>query len=204
LFAFREAVPTCAVYYVGWNDLRNSHVKTLRSDFSDFHLPNQKISLGLQGGSAYSAFLVALHYLLDEKPVMPEGAPSAEYDERLGAIYARNMELISVLTRQFGVRAIFVPQVLNFEQLTGESIDPWVPFVREKDLGSLMKRMNQQLARAAQANGAAFLGDVSEQPWSAEDFFDQGHFRPAGSRKFALALRESIATQCGKAGPWNR
>ena len=57
---------------------------------------------------------------------------------------------------------------------------------------------------AAQANGAAFLGDVSEQPWSAEDFFDQGHFRPAGSRKFALALRESIATQCGKAGPWNR
>ncbi len=46
LFAFRDAKPACAVFYMGWNDLRSSHLSTLRPDYSDFHLPHQPSNLG--------------------------------------------------------------------------------------------------------------------------------------------------------------
>ena len=37
--------PHCAVYYVGWNDLRNAHIPHLDPAYADFHLPSQVDSL---------------------------------------------------------------------------------------------------------------------------------------------------------------
>src|SRR5205085_6492783 len=37
--------PRCAIYYVGWNDIRNAHIKDLDSAYADFHLPSQVDSL---------------------------------------------------------------------------------------------------------------------------------------------------------------
>ncbi len=33
--------PRCAIYYVGWNDLRNAHIAGLDPGYADFHLPSQ-------------------------------------------------------------------------------------------------------------------------------------------------------------------
>ena len=33
--------PRCAIYYVGWNDLRNAHIPDLDPGYADFHLPSQ-------------------------------------------------------------------------------------------------------------------------------------------------------------------
>src|SRR5258706_4870930 len=41
LFVFRDTKVACAVYYEGWNDLRMSHMKGLRNDYSDNQLPGQ-------------------------------------------------------------------------------------------------------------------------------------------------------------------
>lgn len=38
-------MPRCAVYYVGWNDIRNAHLKDLDPAYADFHLPSQVDSL---------------------------------------------------------------------------------------------------------------------------------------------------------------
>src|SRR5262245_16209997 len=45
--------PSCATYYVGWNDLRNAHIPRLDSAYADFHLPSQVDSLKTRriGGS---------------------------------------------------------------------------------------------------------------------------------------------------------
>ena len=45
--------PRCAVYYVGWNDLRNAHIPDLDPGYADFHLPSQVNSLKVRriGGS---------------------------------------------------------------------------------------------------------------------------------------------------------
>ncbi|HEX7200642.1 MAG TPA: hypothetical protein VF213_14250, partial [Dongiaceae bacterium] len=52
LFVFRERPPACAIYYMGWNDLRSAHVKGLRDDYSDFQLPAQigNLAVGRQPG----------------------------------------------------------------------------------------------------------------------------------------------------------
>src|SRR4030095_12428851 len=33
--------PRCAIYYVGWNDIRNAHIDDLDPGYADFHLPSQ-------------------------------------------------------------------------------------------------------------------------------------------------------------------
>ena len=45
--------PRCAIYYVGWNDLRNAHIADLDPAYADFHLPSQVDSLKVRrvGGS---------------------------------------------------------------------------------------------------------------------------------------------------------
>jgi len=45
--------PRCAIYYVGWNDLRNAHIPHLDPAYADFHLPSQVDSLKVRrvGGS---------------------------------------------------------------------------------------------------------------------------------------------------------
>jgi len=40
LFVFRDRPPACALYYEGWNDLRNAHIAGLRNDYSDLELPH--------------------------------------------------------------------------------------------------------------------------------------------------------------------
>src|SRR5262249_15645689 len=43
----------CAIYYVGWNDLRNAHIPGLDAGYADFHLPSQVDSMKTRrvGGS---------------------------------------------------------------------------------------------------------------------------------------------------------
>ena len=48
LFAFRDAHVSCAVYYEGWNDLRNAHIAGLQSDYSDYEIPYLNRALLLQ------------------------------------------------------------------------------------------------------------------------------------------------------------
>src|SRR5262249_28970411 len=33
--------PRCAIYYVGWNDIRNAHIPHLDPGYADFHLVNK-------------------------------------------------------------------------------------------------------------------------------------------------------------------
>jgi len=44
-FDFRNVQPVCAIYYLGWNDFRNSNLTQLKPDYSDFHLINQRPTL---------------------------------------------------------------------------------------------------------------------------------------------------------------
>ena len=46
-FDFRSKRPKCAIFYVGWNDLRNSNIKGLRADYSNFHLLTQPGNLAI-------------------------------------------------------------------------------------------------------------------------------------------------------------
>jgi lysophospholipase L1-like esterase len=201
LFVFRDHPPACAVYYEGWNDLRNAHVRDLRSDFSNTELPHIVAFLQPSGGKGFlatnSVFFALLDSVIHPRPVENQvaGTLSSDPDPRLSKIYRDNMELIATIALQFHVRPIFVPQILNYARLTGEHPGD-LPFIKEKDEQALMTDLNQQLAGAAAASGADFLPAPLLVSWSNEDFADDGHFNAAGARKFAGAIAEDLRGLC--------
>ena len=198
--------PRCALYYVGWNDLRNAHIPNLDPAYADFHLPSQVDSQKVRriGGAhvTISPLLTLLlrlvgpevdtvHYFVD-----PYGKPPVDgRDPALEAIYRRNIAAISAINRQRGVRTIWVGQLLNRDRLAGEGRYGWLPLVRDRDLWPLQQSFNAILQREAAALGDTFIG-LPPDSFTAADFVDQGHFSPQGARRFADALAPAVRADC--------
>ncbi len=201
LFVFRDRPPACALYYEGAADLRNAHVIGLRNDYSDLELPHIAAFLRPSRSQSLLASYSVLFGLIDTiiypAPREPSvtGEVSDEPDTRLAQIYHDNMRLIAAITGQFHVRAIFVPQILNYAQLTGERIVD-LPFIRAKDIQKLMAALNTDLADVAAKSGADFLAAPLSVGWMNGDFVDNGHFNAAGAQKFAASIAEDVRRLC--------
>ena len=121
---------------------------------------------------------------------------SDKKDLRLAGIFAENVKLIADIDRHFGVKAIFVPQILNYDWLELHYSPSWWPFIPAKAVRPLMGEMNRDLERAAKEAGALFLGAPLSVDWKATDFLDEGHFSAAGSAKFAASLAGDLRRYC--------
>ena len=107
--------------------------------------------------------------------------------------------MIVSITSHFGVKPIFVPQVLNYERFTRDiaySKRQWMPFLFESDVKKLMSEMNGDLASVANESGSQYLDEVLRTQWASADFVDSGHFSPRGSHKFASAILERVIAAC--------
>src|SRR5262249_43830274 len=149
--------PRCAIYYVGWNDLRNAHIPHLDPGYADFHLPSQVDSLRTRrvGGAEVTVsplLTVALRGLSANVDTVRYSAdpyarePESGDDPDLEAVYRRNIEAISAVNRQRGITTIWVGQLLNRDQLSSESRYGWLPLVRDRDLWPLQQTFNALLA----------------------------------------------------------
>jgi hypothetical protein len=204
LFTFRDSKPVCAIYYEGWNDLRYSHITNLKADYSDYHFPGQVHVLGLghQPGALENNVLffrlVVSLFISDPNPYPSgdQGAISGQKDPRLSKIYMDNMTLIGEIARHFGVKPLFVPQILNYAPSRLAHNWPWMPFIRGRDVPHLMQEMNKDLEQAAHDSGAGFIGSPLAVTWTEADFFDEGHFTIAGAEKFARAIAGDVAANC--------
>lgn len=206
LFAFRERAPSCAIYYMGWNDLRSSHVKGLRDDYSDFQLPAQigNLAVGHRPGFLENNMLLLrliLSVFAEQRArAVPEpGQPLGQKDPRLSRIFSENMRLIAEIDRHFAVKPIFVPQILNYGRFTGDKSSGWIPLVPDKDVKALMQAMNEDLAAVAKEMGVLYLDRPLALAWHDSDFVDGGHFSAAGAEKFAEAIAGDVAANCGPA-----
>ena len=203
LFAFRQTRPACAIYYVGWNDLRLSHIKGPRDDYSDFALPSQigTLAVGRRPGFLEANMLILrmAFTMFDERVSYDftnrRSGPSAEKDEQLSRIFRANMKLIAVIARSFEVKAIFVPQVLNYPEI-GSMQSTWTPLVDAKDVEHLMQAMNGDLADVARETNTLYLDKPLAIGWQRGDFVDSGHFSAEGAVKFAQAIAPAIAANC--------
>jgi lysophospholipase L1-like esterase len=198
--------PRCAIFYVGWNDLRNAHIPDLDPAYADFHLPSQVDSLKVRrvGGShvtisplltmvmrLISANFDTVRYFAD--PYSRE--PVAGDDPALDALYERNIRAISAINRQRGVTTIWVGQLLNRAQLSGDGRYGWLPLVRDRDLWPLQQTANALLGRTAKALGDIYV-DVPTDSFSDSDFVDNGHFSVQGARRFADDLAPVVRDAC--------
>ena len=201
LFVFRDRKPTCAIYYLGANDVRNAHIKNLRVDYAELHSPSVVGQLRPGGVKnpliTYSVFFATLDTIVNPPaPRLPlSGATSSDPDPRLTKIYRDNIELITRIDRSFGVKAIFVPEVSDYGRLSGD-VAVAIPFVRDKDNQVFMQVMHETMKEAAEDAGAIFLGNNLELTWGDPDFLDEGHFNAAGAKKLADSIAEDVRRIC--------
>ena len=197
---------SCAVYFVGWNDLRNAHIPDLDAGYADFHMPSQVDSLKVRrtGGSNVTisplltvlARLVAaevdtVRYAKDPYALPPASGP----DPAAAAIFERNVRSISAINRARGTPTIWVGQVVNRDRLKGEGLYGWLPRVRDRDLWPLLQQSNALLERTARALGDTYVA-LPDDAFGSADFVDQGHFSAAGARRFAALLAPVVRETC--------
>ena len=198
--------PRCALYYVGWNDLRNAHIPNLDPAYADFHLPSQIDSLKVRrvGGSHVTIsplLTIVMRFISTHVDTAryfgdPYGLPPVAGDDaRLEALYQRNIRAISAINRQRGVVTIWVGQLLNRAWLTGEGRYGWLPLVRDRDLWPLQQKFNAILERTAKELGDIYVS-VPVESFVDADFVDHGHFSQRGGRRFAEYLAPVVREAC--------
>jgi hypothetical protein len=204
LFVFRATKVACAVYYEGWNDLRMSHMKGLRNDYSDNQLPGQlgTLGVGYRPGIVATNFLalqLVAHALSGEDNrygiMSMTGEVSTAPDPHLAQIYSENMGLTADVDMSFGVKPIFIPQVVNYDYIEARYMR-WWPLIPAEGVRPLMRQINETLRQAAKASGAPFIDTPLSVKWELADFVDEGHFSAAGSAKFAAAIADDIRANC--------
>lgn len=197
--------PRCAIYYVGWNDLRNSNVRGLDPGYADYHLPGQIDNLQSrrlrQSYVSFSPLLMLARYFLvvgfdTVRPIdRPSGEIGAGPDAAMEEIFRRNVQTISAINRQRGITTIWVGQVMDHRRLLAGEEWGWVPLLRPQDISPLILRLNAQLKREAEALGDIYV-DISPQDFTSDDFVDHGHFVSTGSLKFAERLAPAVVAAC--------
>lgn len=197
--------PHCAVYYIGWNDIRNAHIPRLDPGYADFHLPSQVDGLKVRRvGPSYTSIsplltiigrLASLELDTIKPPRELNIEPQAGGAPALEKIFVSNVRAISAINRSRGIKSIWISQVLNSALYANDGLDGWIPLVRNKDVLPLLERFNDLLRIEANQLGDVYI-NVSSADFSPSDFRDNGHFLPAGSLKFARLIAPQVAEAC--------
>jgi hypothetical protein len=198
--------PDCALYYIGWNDIRSAGLPTLDPAYTTFHLRAQVDALKTRRINAdtytvsptVTMLLRSVAIAVDTvRPVdLPEGEIIETPDPRLEEIVGKNVQAISGINRARGIRTLWVGQLLNAATLVGNDDSlRWTPLIRKKDLWPLQQHLNLVVRAQAEALGDAYI-DVPVGVFSAADFADIGHFSLVGSAKFAALLVPAVRATC--------
>jgi lysophospholipase L1-like esterase len=198
---------SCAVYYVGWNDIRNSFIPDLDPGYARFHMlsqkDNQRIRLTASPLSIYN-FIANSRYFSGYIPIKPDYRsypPRSGIDEELAGIYQRNLANIKALNDAQGIKTLFVAQLLNYRKLTKAHRYGWFPLVNDKDVRPIQEHFNKLLKKSAKEHGAGFI-EVPYEKFEDADFVDNGHFSASGAIKFANAITGAVRATClGGSGP---
>ena len=194
----------CALYYLGWNDIRNSFLPGLDSGYADFHLITQIDNLNARtrsilGVTAIGGLLDRLIHLafdtIPSAPSYPKELARSGVDERLLRVFLRNIQSIVALNREAGITPIFVTQILNAPDFAGDAFYGWFPLVRNRDVVDIQRAFNAALVRLGAEKGIVVL-NPDWTLFQRTDFVDNGHFSVPGAAKFARLLKEPVARLC--------
>lgn len=202
-----ELSPDIAIYYEGWNDIRDVHIKNLRPDYANFHGNSQagnlninSLKIGDQSASIFFIRSLLTHMFLrnDVEPIKPSSdAFSAKPDYRALSLYGRNLASIIVICKELNIIPIMVPQILNYQVLVSEKSYGWIPYLKDKDIKTEISFYNATMRKVALQEKSEFVNEVLEVPFHSRDFVDNGHFSRVGNEKFAAILANHILQQTG-------
>jgi lysophospholipase L1-like esterase len=195
----------CAVYYIGWNDVRNTHLPDLDPAYADYHLldlANHGFDISDRGVTAAMRLATLLVRKVGPYPSAPHHfshvSPFDGADPDIERIYRRNIETLIGINRQRGVKVAFIGQLLNNRLLDGQAPGQrafGAPGVEDRNIPAAMKRLNSVLAETARTAGVPYL--VPSQDWLAsQDYTDFGHFTASGAEKFSDSVAGFINSSC--------
>lgn len=203
-FLISDLAPDIAIYYEGWSDIRNMHIKDLKPDYSNFH-PRELYWALLLARPAPRGVVVTLYYLREFLAEYMEVDSMAKYriqgdgdqftakvDQRALSLYMRNLRSIIALNRSLGVIPVFIPQLLNYAALTADGAYGWIPYIKDKDLKVGMAAYNDGMKTVAKEQSVDFVDEVLQTPFVNDDFWDNGHFNQSGTAKFAKIVAQHI------------
>lgn len=206
--------PSCAIYYVGWNDIRSSHISNLDPGYANYSLISQtgnmatRRSMNLFTISPFiKLVLKTAGYFLDTVPYPePRLDDSAAGKENvpLKTIFQRNVATIAAINNSRNVRTIFIGQMLNREKLehnakanpnSSSGWNTYMPFLSPGDTWKTQSEFNNLLkANSTSVNYIYIDPDVSK--FDASDFVDSGHFSTSGAAKFASGISDEVRRAC--------
>ena len=197
--------PDCAVYYMGWNDLRNSGIENLDGAYAIFHLRSQIDALRTRRIDADTFTMSPLLTIIVRSVAIgldtarparrPHGSVIDQPDAKLERLFARNIRSISAINRSQDIKTLWVGQLLNVSALTGEEAGGWTPLIRQRDVWPFQQHLNAVLRRQAEAADDVYV-DVPIDEFTAADFAYSGHFSAAGADKFAALLAPHVRDAC--------
>ena len=189
---------------MGWNDIRNAHIENLDSAYADFHLLSQIGNLTVRKelllvekiSPIFKTVIGFLRNKIDNLPYpIPKGSIQSGSDSKLEAIFSNNLSTIHSLNNPLNIKTVFVAQIFNRDQLNGDRVYGWLPFVKDKDVWPLQSHFNEIMSKKSKDNGDLFV-DVDVDNFTNEDFVDNGHFSEKGSKKFAKLVSNKLADYC--------
>lgn len=195
--------PVCAVYYVGWNDLVNSHIKNLDPTYANYLyllMVNRPPQLWLAN---YSPLILLIDRTarrrfdtVPEQPALPRQISERPSDDRLEQIFLEHIAAISAINNYRKIRTVYIGQMINRDLL--ESVPhgndlSW--FIENHDVWQVHKRLNSLLEGAAVSLGAKYI-DAGIENFNNNDFVDAIHFSAAGSAKFARLISTRVGDSC--------
>jgi hypothetical protein len=197
-----EKKPTCAVYYIGWNDVCNAHVKNLDPGYANFpYLLTARYVLPKTAPvTKYSPILRFLYALAFDAVVnVPQFSavsevPSTGTDEHLEDIFLEHVRTITAINRSRDIKTVYIGQILNRAKLSSGQPNLF-PFVAVEDTWLLQQHFNSILQKQVAEDGATYI-DAGIDNFVDHDFVDVGHFSPEGSKKFAGLVAHEIEIGC--------
>ena len=198
-----ESGARVVIFYEGWNDIRNYHWPAFAPDYYthgmtqfDTLLPRARDQASLLERAARYSYVMRLVGQAAGVPVSAQGQPpSKDGDPEVDRIYVRNLRTLKALASQFGMTALFVPQVLNDEALArAGDRGGWTPYVASAALPALMRNFNNLMAGVCAAGEPAclFVDEPLRAAWNNDDFIDEGHLSKRGGEKLAGILARRI------------
>jgi lysophospholipase L1-like esterase len=201
-----EKRPHLVIFYEGLNDIKNYHEKNFTADYyahgfeqyGNLGIPVLEPPYRMQSLSNICAtawFVDRLRKIIAaHKKYTPD--LSNKPDPLVDKIYKRNLHKLKVLSSDINAFAIYIPQVLNYAEYSGDKTSHvWTRHIKDEAMPTLMAGFNALMNEvcSSEEDNCLVLDEVLNQKWRNDDFVDECHFSPKGGDEFAEIIARAIA-----------
>lgn len=191
--------PVCAIYYLGWHDAGEIHIRHLDNAYADYHLlanayrkPDLFVAKFSPLGSLLNQAARKRFDTVPSPPQLPGSSRFAGRDEHLEAIFIEHLKTIAAINEARSIKTIFIGQILNKSWHDNPNAFQSSP---AEDFVTVVERFKSILKDTAASIGTKYI-DPEVTNFGGNDFVDFENLGVPGARKFAAAVSTEVGNYC--------